>query len=220
MLPKEPTYPGIAQWISGVITRLPKYLRLYIDLLVENRVSSKVKVILVAGTILVAAHLGGGPIFKIEGILAAILGPLAFLPTVLLVLVTLDICYQLLEEDEKTQGLMAEKEKAIFGADNSLEQDLKQLKLHITRLGGGLYERIRERWQKKFESAEQKLQKEGVVKGDTVSDDAVQTAVDKLTEMEMSDSLHRKIDKQAAKVRISDAAATKLLGDAARDLTK
>lgn len=89
-----------AEWFVRVITSIPEYLRLYFSLLTDNRVSGKVKVLLVSAVAALGANFAfGGILLSIQSILSGLLGPLAFLPTVLIMLLTLDFCYTLINAD-------------------------------------------------------------------------------------------------------------------------
>ena len=185
-----------AQWLVRVITSLPKYLRLYLLLLTDNRVSGKVKVILVTAVTALAAHFAmSGLVLQIQAILAYIVGPFAFVPTVLIILITLDFCYKLIDAE-----ILKEHEREIFGEEDSLEADVKRLREYL----GSSYERFVNWWQERAKRAENKMKEDGLIVDGELTEDAIQEVADKIVELETSDELAQKVDENVKLLQSSD----------------
>lgn len=192
-----------AEWLVNVLTRIPEYLRLYFSLLTDNRVSGKVKVLLVTAVAALGANYAfGGALLSIQTFLAGVLGPLAFLPTILILLLTLDFCYTLIDA-EVFEGY----EKEIFGDGESLESDIHRLRDFM----GVSYDKFKKWWQKKADRVETQMQKDGLIIDGELTDEVIQDVSDQIVELEISDDLRKEVDKHI-----------KLLGkdEAARDAIK
>jgi hypothetical protein len=184
---KAPDNKARAEWLIRVMTSIPKYLRLYFGLLTDNRVSSKVKVLLVTAVAALGANFGlGGALLTIQAFLSGLFGPLAFLPTILILLITLDFCYTLIDAD-----VLEEYEAEIFGQENSLETDVQQLRNFL----GSSYEKLKNWWLKKADRAEAGMREEGLIVDNELTDEAIQDVSDQIVELETSMELREEIDK-------------------------
>jgi hypothetical protein len=175
-----------AEWLIRVITSIPEYLRLYFSLLTDNRVSGKVKVLLVTAVAALGANFAfGGILLSLQAFLSSILGPLAFLPTILIMLLTLDFCYTLISAE-----VLDEHEKAIFGEDNSLQSDVQHLRDYL----GSSYDKFKNWWQKKVDRTEAQMQEEGLIVEGELTEEAIQDVSDQIVELETSNELRKNID--------------------------
>jgi hypothetical protein len=196
---KTPDFESSSKWLVRVVTSLPKFLRLYFCLLTDNRVSHKAKVVLVTAVAALGAHLAfGGILYNIQVILGILFGPFAFIPTILILLLTLDICYTLISSD-----VLEEHEKAIFGEDNSLEADISRLRDFL----GASYEKFKTWWQKRVDRTESKMEEQGLIVEGEFSEDAIQEVSDQIVELETSDALHNQMEKQVKLLEAGDDAA-------------
>ena len=199
-----------AEWLIRVITSLPEYLRLYFSLLTDNRVSGKIKVIIITGvTALGTNYAFGGALFNTQMFLSNVLGPLAFLPTILILLITLDFCYKLIDSE-----VLAEHEKNIFGPDNSLQADID----HLHDFLGTSYEKLKEWWQRKADRVEREMQKNGLIVQGEVTDEAIQDISDQIVEIETSDELSKQIEKNVELLKSDSASASDALESLNRKL--
>jgi len=207
---KSPDFETSSKWLIRVVTSLPKYLRLYFCLLTDNRVSHKAKVVLVTAIAALGAHLAfGGILYNIQVILGYLLGPFTFIPTILILLLTLDICYTLISSD-----VLEEHQKTIFGEDNSLEADVARLRNFL----GTSYDRFKAWWQKKADRAESKMEEQGLIVEGELTDDAIQDVSDQIVELETSDSLRNQMDQQVKLLEAGDGAAKDALAQVEKKL--
>jgi hypothetical protein len=209
---KIPDSKTNAEWLVRVVTSLPKYLRLYFCLLTDNRVSSKAKVLLVTAVTALGAQLAFGGFFSsIQVFLSYILGPFAFIPTVIIVLLTLDFCYKLISAD-----VLEEHERAIFGEEDSIESDFQ----HLRDFLGSSYTKIKSWWQKKVDRAEARMQEEGLIEEGELTDEAIQDVSDQIVELETSEELHKEIDRNVKLLQGRDTAASGALKTLKRKLSE
>ena len=188
-------------WLVEVVRRLPKYLTLYVRMATDNRIESKAKVGLVTALWMLAASLTGGVLFYVQWGLSFLIGPFAWLPTVFLVLVGLDLSYALLDVDV---GL----EKEIFGDGNTVQNDLAKLRDVL----GSRYAAVRSWLKERIDSAAEQHRSAGRVTDNGVTDDFVREAADKATEAAMSPRVDRMADEASSPdVPKLQAAATRLL---------
>ena len=189
-----------------VLTNTPKFLRLYFALLTDNRVASKAKVSIVTAVAALGAYAVFGTIlYKIQLLLTRLVGPWAFLPSVAILLITLDRCQKLIAAD-----VFDEYEKEIFGPDSSLQADLEAVREFM----GSTYDRFAHWWQGRIEATETKMEEEGLIVDGTMTDTAIQDVADQIVELETSEELHTKIDEDVKLIR-QDA---KVLGNAKSEL--
>lgn len=182
-----PDYETTSKWLVRVVSHLPKYLRLYFVLLTDNRVSSKAKVAIVTAVAILGAQFAlGGLLYKVQAAIAYVFGPLAFLPTIIVLLFTLDICCRLIDAD-----VLDEYEKQIFGTEDSVAADVARLREYL----GSSYMVLKAWVEEKADRAERELQEQGLIVQGRLTDDAIQEVCDQIVEMETSDKLHRRIDK-------------------------
>ena len=106
-----------------------------------------------------------GPIVIIQTILAFILGPIAFIPTVLIMLITLDLCYKLIDAK-----VLKEYEREIFGEVDSLEYDVKRLREYL----GSLYDKFIDWWKKRMDRVEKEMKDKGLIVNGELTKDAIQ----------------------------------------------
>jgi hypothetical protein len=207
---KAPDFETFAKWLIRVATSLPKYLRLYFCLLTDNRVSSKAKVVLVTAVALLGSQFAlGGVLFTIQHYLGYILGPFAFLPAILLMLLTLDICYTLISAD-----ILDDYQKSIFGENNSLKSDLRRMREFL----GASYIKIKQRWQKKVDQAEEKMREDGRIVDGQITEETVQDVADQIVELETSDKMQQMIDKNVKQLEKGDAVVAGVISEVERKL--
>lgn len=201
---KKTTRGGsFTNWMVRMVTNFPKYLQLYMSLLLDNRVDHKAKAALVTAIAVIGAHYGfGGVLLTIQGLLSAVLGPLAFVPTVLIMLLTLDICYKLIDSDTADQY-----EKKIFGKEKSVQADIAQLKSHL----GDLYDTVKAKWSGKTEVHGKQMEEEGYIIHGELTDAIIQETADTLMELETSEKLQVLIEKEVKKLKKSDREGQKAL---------
>jgi hypothetical protein len=180
-------YKKLKPDLVRVIGHLPKYLRLYFGLLTDNRVSSKVKAILVTAIVVFGAQyfVGASWIVKLQSALSKFLGPLAFLPGQVVLLVSLDLAYAILDED-----ITDEHEKRVFGDGNSVATDLDT----IRALLGESYDSLRSWWRLRTEKAELEMEKDGVIVHGEITDDALMEVTEQIVALETSEALQADLD--------------------------
>ena len=189
-----------------VLTNTPKFLRLYFALLTDNRVASKAKVSIVTAVAALGAYVVFGTVlYKIQLLLTRLVGPWAFLPSVAILLITLDRCQKLIAAD-----IFDQYEKEIFGPDSSLQADLEALREFM----GSTYDRFAGWWQGRIEATETKMEEEGLIVDGAMTDTAIQEIADQIVELETSEALRTKIDDDVKLIQ-QDA---KVLADAKREL--
>lgn len=198
-----PEVRSFSDWMVRMVTNLPKYLRLYMALLTDNRVDHKAKAGLVTAVAVIGTHYAfGGVLLAIQGLLSVILGPLAFAPTILLMLLTLDICYKFIDSDACDRY-----EKKIFGEENSVQVDIVYLKSYL----GDLYDRAKEAWSRKTDAHCKKMEEGGYIINGEFTDEMIQETADTLLELETSESLQTLIDKEVKRLKKSDREGQKAL---------
>jgi hypothetical protein len=173
------------------------------SLLTDNRVDHKAKAVLITAVAVIGAHYGfGGALLTIQGLLSAFLGPLAFAPTVLIMLLTLDICYKFVDSTAADQY-----EKKIFGEENSVQADIAYLKSFL----GDVYDKIKETWFGKTEAHRQKMEEAGYIVDNELTYGIIQETADTLMELETSEQLQKLIDKEVKRLKKSDREGQKAL---------
>lgn len=200
---RAPDFETSSKWLVRIVTTSPQYLKFYFKLLTDDRVSHKVKALLVTAIALLGANFAvGGILYQTQLVLSYVLGPFAFLPTILILLITLDICYTLIGSD-----IMDAYEKTILGEENSLQADIQRLREFM----GDRYVKISDRWIRKAEKVEEKMRQEGQIVDGEFTDEALQDAVDQLVELETSPKLQAAIQGEAKRLGGSDRAGEKAL---------
>jgi hypothetical protein len=192
IMDKSPDFESFSKWLIRIVSTLPKYLQLYVRLLVDNRVSHKAKALLATAIGLLGFSIATpGPLMFMQQTLAIIFGPFAFLPTVIIMMITLDICYQVLAAD-----ILEEHGKKVFGPDNSLQQDIARLR----DLLGGLFEKLKSGFIKKTDSHVTKLEEQGMIEDGVMSEDAIQKAVDQAVALQASPELQERMASEIGKL--------------------
>lgn len=200
---KAPDFESLSQWMIRVVANLPKYLRLYLYLLTDNRVDHKAKAALITSITLLGMYFSfGGLLFKIQALLSVILGPFAFLPTIITMLLTLDICYTFIASD-----ILEQYEKKVFGEGDSVQTDVDRLKSYL----GDLYGKAKEKWSEKTEAHRKKMEEEGYIIDGKLTDETIQETADTITELETSEKLQAVIDREVKKLETSEAEGPKAL---------
>lgn len=200
------TFTDYSVGLVRVLTNTPKFLRLYFALLTDNRVGSKVKVVIVTAVAALGAYVVFGTIlYKIQLLLTRIVGPWAFLPSAAILLFTLDRCQKLIAVD-----ILDEYEKQIFGPDSSLQADLEALREFM----GSTYDKFERWWQGRIDATEKKMEEDGLIVGGTMTDTAIQDVADQIVELETSEALRSKIDEDVKRIQQDE----KVLVDAKRQL--
>ena len=186
----------------SVVTNIPKFLRLYFSLLTDNRVSSKAKVVIVSAVALLGAQFAlGGIIYKIQFYLAKAIGPWAFIPSVMIMLITLDICQKLISAE-----VLEKYEKQIFGENYSLEADIK----HLREFVGSAYQNLMGFWQKKADRTEARMQEDGLIVDGEMTDTAIQEVAEQIVEIETSETLSEKIDEHVQLLQQGDSTTSQV----------
>ena len=182
------------------------------SLLLDNSVPSKVKILLVSAVAALGVHLAtSGPLLVIQKVLAVILGPFAFLPAVLLMLITLDICYKMMASE-----MFAEHEKKIFGEEDCVQADLRALRDYV----GASYEKVAASVRRKHQKHAQKLEQEGLVKDDALTDEIMQKATDQVVEIQTSSTAADRIADERRLLEGSPERAQKALADLVESTTE
>ena len=151
----------------------------------------------------------GGILYHIQAVLSFVLGPFAFLPTILILLITLDICYSLI-----SSSVLEDYEKTIFGGENSLRKDIERLREFM----GSKYEAVKDRWWKKTEKVEERMQEEGQVVDGELTDEALQETVDQIVELQTSEKLQKQMDREIKRLESGEETGQKALEDVIRKL--
>jgi|GEM_PF-2016600 len=207
---KAPDFETSSKWFIRVVTQTPQYLKLYLALLTDDRVSHKAKIVLVTAIAALGANLAlGGILYHIQAVLSFVLGPFAFLPTILILLITLDICYSLI-----SSSVLEDYEKTIFGGENSLRKDIERLREFM----GSKYEAVKDRWWKKTEKVEERMQEEGQVVDGELTDEALQETVDQIVELQTSEKLQKQMDREIKRLESGEETGQKALEDVIRKL--
>lgn len=190
---KAPDFETFSKWLIRVVTKMPQYLQLYVSLLVDNRVGHKAKVLLVTGIAVIGAQFAlTGPLAVIQKVMSFVFGPFALLPSIIILLITLDMCYQLLGS-----SVLEEYEKKIFGEKNSVQADLQRVRKAL----GSLWDRLKAGYKKKSDAAESHLEKAGLIEAGELRDDKLQDAVDQVVEIQTSKKLQTQIDRSVKKLQ-------------------
>lgn len=190
-------YKELKPDLVRVIGHLPKYFRLYFGLLTDNRVSSKVKAILVTAIVVFGAQyfVGASWIVKLQRGLSKLLGPLAFLPGQVVLLVSLDLAYAILDED-----ITDEHEKRVFGDGNSVATDLDT----IRALLGENYDGLRSWWRLRTERAELEMEKDGVIVHGEITEDALIQVAEQIVALETSEEIQADLDSAVQRLTHDD----------------
>ncbi len=200
---KAPDFESLSQWMIRVVTNLPKYLRLYLYLLTDNRVDHKAKAALITAVAILGVHFGfGGILFKIQALLSVVLGPFAFLPTIITLLLTLDTCYTFIASD-----VLEQYEKKVFGEGHSVQADITRLKNYL----GDIYEKVKETWRGKTDAQRKKMEEEGYIVDGELTDETIQETADAIIELETSEKLQAIIEREVKKLETSEAEGPKAL---------
>lgn len=190
---KAPDFESFSKWLIRVVTRLPQYLQLYVSLLIDNRVSHKVKVLLVTGIAVLGAQFAlTGPLAVMQKLLSWVFGPFALLPSIFILLVTLDMCYHMLGS-----SILEEYQKKIFGEKDSVEADLRRVRKAL----GSVWNKLRAGYKKKTEAAEAALEQAGLIKDGEINDEKLQEAVDQVVEIQTSENLQTQIDRSVKRLQ-------------------
>jgi len=207
---KAPDFETSSKWFIRVVTQTPQYLKLYLALLTDDRVSHKAKVVLVTAIAALGANLAlGGILYIIQTWLSVIIGPFAFLPTILILLITLDICYSLI-----SSSVLEDYEKTIFGGENSLRKDIARLRGFM----GSKYDAVKERWVGKAAKVEERMKEEGQVVDGELTDEALQDAADQIVELQTSEKLQKQMDREVRLLESGEETGQKALEDVERKL--
>ena len=205
-----PDFESFSKWLIRIVTNLPKYLRLYFCLMTDNRVSHKAKVVLVVAIAALGAHFAfTGILYHIQVILSLVLGPFAFFPTILIILISLDICYKLISSE-----ILDGYQKELFGEGNSIQSDLQRMREFL----GSSYAKIKQKWQTKADKAEKKMAEQGMIAKGQITDEAIQDVSDQIVALETSEKLQSTIEKNVKRLGGSNAAALDTLDEVKREL--
>jgi hypothetical protein len=175
-------YAKLSVEFLRVVASLPKYLRLYFCLITDNRVSSKAKVLLVTAIGVLGAQFAfGGWAFRVQTWVTKKFGPIGFMPSLMIVLGTLDLCYKLIDTD-----VLEGYEKEIFGEGNTVQRDIAL----VVGFFGSRYDGLKAWWQKKADNVEVQMAGEGLIVNGEMTDEAIQDVADDIVELETSEALH------------------------------
>jgi hypothetical protein len=159
-------YAKLSVEFLRVVASLPKYLRLYFCLITDNRVSSKAKVLLVTAIGVLGAQFAfGGWAFRVQTWVTKKFGPIGFMPSLMIVLGTLDLCYKLIDAD-----VLEGYEKEIFGEGNTVQRDIAL----VVGFFGSRYDGLKAWWQKKADNVEVQMAGEGLIVNGEMTDEAIQ----------------------------------------------
>ncbi|MCP4347228.1 MAG: hypothetical protein GY795_17085 [Desulfobacterales bacterium] len=171
-------------WIKEVILRFPKYIQLLVRMITSNYVEDKAKVFILGLLWYFIAGLTGGVFFWIQAVLSFIIGPYAFFPLIVILIIGLDISYSILDADT---GF----EKEIFGDDKTLQHDIAKLR----EILGEHYTSIRDWLLRKMDDFAQKMEQEEKIKNGRPDDDFVHETAQKSTEILMKEKFEDIMEK-------------------------